>query len=430
MPDIFDQISIEEKTPHGDIFDQVTSEAPPAPLSEIGRHLGRTGSRITETLLGMPSDVLRLGQLGAQQLEKGAGKIREKIGLEPLETGIKKPGAPGSQELKELSTSIFGEKVVPQSPTESFIDDIVSDAAALALPVKGKIPFLRSIGTAIAGNIAVKGAEKAGVGEKGQAATKLGTFFLSGLTGKGNVKKYWKQQYKLADEAIPSGTKISTGNLNNNLRQFERDTLKKGGPTAAKGKVQEFFDSLFKKSQGGDMDLDELIQFKHDINQNRSGLYGKELSSTELRTTKKYYDDLANFVEVEIQTYGKQNRGFLKHWTNAQEAFSGFYQSKRVGNWISRAISFGKMGKGALLLAEAIFRPATLKATIPAFAAFKTGELLTRIFKNPTLRRFYGNLMKDAVKENKGGFIKNLRSMEKEIKKSDPDIFDSISTDK
>jgi len=77
---------------------------------------------------------------------------------------------------------------------------------------------------------------------------------------------------------------------------------------------------------------------------------------------------------------------------------------------------------------EAIFKPTALKATLPAVAAFKSGELLTRMFKNPTLRRFYGNLMKDAVSENKGGFIKNLRGMEKEINKSDPDIFDQLTS--
>ena len=87
---------------------------------------------------------------------------------------------------------------------------------------------------------------------------------------------------------------------------------------------------------------------------------------------------------------------------------------------------YGKLGHGALYLLEAIFKPAILKGTLPALGAIKTGELLTRMFKNPTLRQFYGNLMKDAINENKAGFLRNIKGMEKEIHKKDPDIFDSI----
>ena len=422
--------------PEGFVLDESTTvpfeefgemiEKKPSFKEELGRHTARTGARIGEALIGLPGDIGRLLQTGAEAVGTQAVKVREKTGLSPLKVTTAPPGVPGSQELKELSTKIFGKTVLPQTPREAFIDDIVGDAAVLAIPVKGKIPFIRSIGTAIAANLGAKVAEKLGLGEKGQAVAKLGTFFLAGLTGRGSVKKYWNQQYKLAQEAIPTDTRISTGNLNKKLRIFERENLLKGGPTAAKKKVREFFDDLSKKSERGSIEVDELLQFKHDINQNRSGLYGKELSRTELKVAKRYYNELASGIEDSIQSYGKKNPDFLKHWTNAQESFAGFQQSKRVGNWISRAIPFGKLGKGGLLILEALFKPATLKATLPGIAILKSGEILTRMLKNPTLRRFYGNLMKDAVKENAAGVVKNIRAMEKEIEKSDPDIFDEL----
>lgn len=411
-----------------DVFDEKEIEFSSS-LKEGGRHLLRSASRATESILGLPADVLKTAQLGAKGLEKGASKIREKIGLSPLESKEKPAGFPGSSELREISQKIFGEIVTPLSKKESFIDEVISDAAALAIPVKGRVPFIRSIGTSLVGNIGQEGAKQLGFGEKGQVAAKIGAFFLSGLAGKGNVKKYWKEQYKLAKESIPEGTQTSTRILDKNLRNFEQNVLQKGGPTPAKKKIKEFYEELKKKSLSGEMDVDELVQFKHDLNQNRASLYDKELSSTDRRVAKKYYDEIAQAIESQIEQYGKKDPSFLKHWESAQEAYSGFYQSKKVGNWIARHIPFGKLGKTSLLLLEGLFRPSTLPYTAGAYSAFKSGELLTRMFKNKTLRKYYANLMKDSINENKSGFLRNLKSMEKEMEENNPDIFDELAGD-
>lgn len=131
---------------------------------------------------------------------------------------------------------------------------------------------------------------------------------------------------------------------------------------------------------------------------------------------------MSKFLDESLASYGKENPKFLEHYKAANEAYGGFQQSKRVGNWISKAIPFGKMGKTSLLIAEAIFKPASLKATIPAVGIFKIGELVARMTRNPTLRKYYGNLMKNAVNENKAGFIKNLNAMEKEVNQNESDL--------
>lgn len=426
---------LDEKTPtnipelpEGFVLDQPpsrTEKPSKGVLGEIGRHAARTGSRIGESVLGLPSDILQVAQVGAGGLEKGAGKIREKIGLKPLETKERPPGVPGSEELKEISTKLFGEKVTAQSPTESFIDDIVSDASVLAIPVKGKIPFMRSIGTALAGNIGAKGAEQLGFGKTGQTAAKIGAFFLSGLAGKGNVKKYWKQQYKLAEDAIPSGDKVHTFTLDRKMDELTGE-LEKGISTPSKKFVRAPMKNIRKKIETGSVDVEELVQMKKDINELRGKLYKDLTGKKSIGYAQGKINDLSGLIDQEITKYGKNNPEFLKHYRNANEAYAGFNQSKRVGNWVKRILPLGKMGKGALLLAEAIFKPATLPYTLGGFGALKGSELLTRMFKNPTLRRYYANLVKDGIKENRAGFLKNIKSMEKELKKSDPDIFDEL----
>ena len=424
MPDIFDEISLEE-TPSGDIFDEIDYQAPPTPLREVGRHVARTGSRIAESLLGLPSDILQTAQIGARGLEKGASKIREKIGLSPLETKERPKGLPGSEDLRDISTKLFGEIVTPQTKKESFIDDIVSDAAVLAIPVKGKIPFMRSIGTALAGNLGAKGVEQLGFGEKGQAAAKIGAFFLSGLAGKGNVKKYWNQQYKLAEDSVPSRAKVETFAMERKLDRLERE-LERGISTPSKSFVKSPLDNVRKKIKKGTATVDELVQIKKDINEHRGKLYKDLTGKQSIQYAQGKINDLSGILDEEIAKYGRTNPKFYEHYKNANEAFAGYNQSRRVGRWINRQLN--KIGKPALLILEGVF-PKLIPGSAAGFVGLKAGELTTRILRNPTLRKFYGNMVKDAAKENSAGFLKNLKNMEEEIKKSDPDLFDLLASE-
>lgn len=397
-------------------------------LKETGRHVARTASRFGESLLGLPGDVLRTAGVGVKGLEAGASKIREKIGLSSRESTIKEPNIPGSQELKELSTKLFGEIVQPQSLKESFIDDIVSDASVLAIPIKGKIPFLRAIGNSIAGNVASKGAEQLGAGEKGQTAAKLGTFFLSSLTGKGNVKKFWNEQYGLAEKAIPKEATLDAFKLDRKLDKLSSE-LKKGAiETPSQKFVEKPLNELKKAIIDGELKVEDAVAAKKKINELRAGLFDEVKGSGGQKYARTKINDIANFLDESLETYGKENSKFYEHYKAANEAYAGFHQSKKVGKWINKAIPIGKLGKPAIILLEGLFKPAFLKSTIPAFAAFKGGELLTRMFKNSTLRNYYGNLMKSAINENTSGFLKNLKGMESEIKNSDPDIFDSLTS--
>lgn len=390
---------------------------------EIGRHTARTGSRIAESLLGLPADVLKTAQLGARGVEKLAGKTREKIGLEPLPTTEKKPPPIGSEELRKFSSKLFGEKVLPQSPTESLIDNIVEDASVLAIPIKGKIPFVRSIGSAIAGNLSQEAAKSMGVGEGGQAAAKLGTFFLAGLTGKGNVKKYWKKEYELADKAIPKRARLDATKLDNRLTKLERELRKGGIETPSQKFVEKPLKEIQKIIHEGELKVDDAVAAKKKINELRSSLFTDVKGKGGQKYARTKINEVANALDEALEIYGKENPEFFKHYKAANEAYGGFFQSKKVSNWIASKVPYGRMGKNAFFLMEAIFKPSTLKFTVPAYGLFKGGELASRLIKSPTLRKYYTNLVKSAIDENKTGVLKNLKALDQTIQKEDPDIF-------
>ena len=395
-------------------------EETPSLKEEVRRHTTRTGSRIVESLAGLPGEAKGMGLSLAKKGLENFGAPRAAKALKGFE-------GPTSESLRDLSTKIFGEKVTPHNEKEKLIDDIVSDAAVLAIPIKGKIPFARSIGTAIAGNVSEKVAKELGIGEKGQAAAKIGTFFLAGLSGKGGVKKYWKQQYKLADEAVPKRALMDSNKIDRQLDVLSRKLRKGGVETPSQKFVEKPIKDLQKLTRGGEMRVEDAVEAKKKINELRSSLFDEVKGRSGQKGARTRLNDIAAFLDEGLAKYGKENPTFMEHYKNANEAYAGFHQSKKVGNWISSAIPGGKKGKASLLLAEVLFKPASLKATLPGFAAFKGGELLTRMFKNPTLRKFYGNLMKDAIDENKAGFLRNLTQLQKGLQKTDPELFDELT---
>ncbi|MFP3859220.1 MAG: hypothetical protein ACLFUW_00210 [Bacteroidales bacterium] len=383
------------------------------------RHIIRSLSRAGESIVGLPGDLASMVQgLGIKGLEKVSGKDLSKV---KKATDVFLP--PTSKEIYDLSYKIFGEKINPQNEKEKFADDVISDLAVLALPVKGKIPFARSIGTALAGNITKETAKALGVGETGQELTKLGTFFLSGLIGRGGVKKYWNENYKKANEAIPDGAKVSSFGMERKIDKVER-TLKKGIETPSKKFVLSPLKEIRSKIKTGEVKVDELVQMKKDLNEIRGKLYSELPGKQSIKYAQGKINDVAEIIDSTLENYGKTNPSFLKPYKNANEAYAGFQQSRKVGNWMKRNLPFKNMSKGSFLILEAIFKPAALGATVPAYGVLKSGELLARIGKNPSLRNHYLNIIKAAANENKGGLLRHLSKLEKGLEKDYPEFED------
>ena len=393
----------------------------PGIKQEIRRHTLRSGSRALESLAGLPGDILSIPKkLASSAFSKLTGVPEEKV--EAFTKGI---GPPGSQELKKLTSSIFGKTVKPQSQKEELSDEIVSDAASLLLPIKGKIPFLRALGTAAFANLSGEGAKQLGLGEGGKSAAKLGSFFLSGLVGKGTVKKFWNQKYAEAEKAIPKEAKLDAFKLERSLDKLE-DTLKLGLETPSQKAVLKPLNELRGKISGGRLGVEEAVAAKRSLNEIREQLFDEVKGRAARRGAKTKLNDISKYLDESLEKYGQKNPEFYVPYKEANEAFSGFQQSKKVGDYIKRAIPYAKLGQIGTLAFEALFRPSLLPATLGGYGALKTGELLARMFKNPTLRKYYFGLLKSAASENKAAVLKNIRGIDKEIQNNPEEWGDVI----
>lgn len=418
----FQQIPKKEETSFTDI------------AKEGGRHVLRTGARVAETLVGLPGDIRDVSKFAGSWL---GDKARSLIGKDPLTDEQRsyieeemKPGdfdllgrltesLPTSSSLRENVTRKYTEDYLePQNEWERFADDVAGDFAALAIPVRGKIPFARSLGTSIFANA---GGEVAGAfgGEKVKDYTKLGLLFTSGMIGHkmGGVKKYINGLYNDMRAEVPEGAKVSSKQLAKELKKV-KSTLRKGDPSApSKQEAFKKIEAIQKKMKGGEIAIDEVLELTRNTNESIYGLGDLKRSENQLYSIRKALQDTS-------KEYGSQNAGFLEKLNEANQAFAATETSRNVGNFVRKNIKPRDYvhAAGVLGLEGAVLGAPTALTTIGAGAAVAataySAEIMKRIAKSPALRKYYQNVVTNSLKQNKAGLLRAVNQLDKGIEES------------
>ena len=386
-----------------------------------------------ETVAGLPGDIRDLGKFVGEWV---GDKARSMIGKEPLtdqeKNDIKeqmKPSdwdflgrltesLPTSHSLREgITRKYTGEYLEPQNAAEAFADDVAQDFAALALPIKGKIPFARSLGTSLVANA---GGEVAGAfgGEDAKNYTKLGLLFTSGMIGqnKGGVKKYINGLYNDMEASIPEGASVTTKGLSGKLNKIEA-VLRKGDPKdISKQPAMQKIDAIRNKIKSGSLDVDEVIELTKSVNESIYGLGELKRGQNQLYKIREALHDTA-------KEYGSQNPDFLSKWKDANQAYAATETSRRVGNWVKKNIKvkdYLHAGSALGLEAALVGAPAALGTAGAAGGVAATAysaEVLKRIAQSPALRRYYTNTVNSALKENKAGLARNIKMLNDGLEK-------------
>lgn len=399
--------------------------------SNIGRQAGRTGARIAETVLGAPR---ALGEFGEMLIpEKALKKGAEKIGLkEPVEKGlefVKKHAPyklfPKTEDIREnITKRLFGEKLEPKTKWEKKADELVSDFAALAIPLPGKqLSLLKPGLLALGGNAASDVVGKMGGTEKEKTYAKLGTIVAGSMINPGSAQKLGKSLYAQAKEARPTDAKIGAKNLLKNSESFEKQLLKGDPGASSKKKSLDLIKEIKSKIKNDNIEIEELEQFKRDINEARSSLY-ETFKSDKVgkKSAKRNLDMVSNLVDKSLKEYGKVNPEWEAFYRPANEVHGAIAQSHKARNNIMRVAK--KYGMHAILPALGIghFGGGPGMAGIVGSAAAGTAivgglEIGARFAKSPVLQKHYINLINSALKDDIVAMHENLKRLEKELKK-------------
>ena len=380
---------------------------------EIERNIAQGTSRIGETILGLPGDLSNF--------------VRGLFGDES-ETNL-----PTSKSLREKSEKYSLGYTKPQNEFEERSNEVLQDIASFMLPGSGKYNLVRNLGIPIVANLVKEGASYTGNEKLGDAA-KIGTMIMLDLMHHkaGGAKKYAGSLFDQSEKLVPEGAALRSEKLEKSLFDLEK-SLASGGSAPSTEKALKKVSEIKSKMKNGEIEINELIDFRKNINEIKTELGGYEVQLPKSIKKKAIanLDLVKNQIIKSLDEYGsKSNPEFGKLNKSANEAYAAYESSNKMAEFIKKsAKGFTKNpGTKALLslsgISGAYMYPGIVAkagiAAVPLYAGYETYKVFHQVMKSPTLRKFYGNILKGAAAGNASQVSKNVQALDKALEEESP----------
>ncbi len=387
--------------------------------SPFEQGLGQSLRSVGSTLSGIPGDTVKFAKGVAEKLPQGPGF------LQGIESPIQKHGKkyleqiPGSQEIKEMYDVATQGKYQPKSESEKFLQETASDITSLLST--GPKGVLKPIIAGLSGNVIKTTLEQLGVSSDKANLAKVGTILFTSLFNPKAAVDYASSLYAKATKA-GAGQSGNATNFMKNIEGFEKE-LAKGLTTdmPTKTPVLNALEDMKKNVVNGQLPIENFTELKRNLNTQRDAkIYSPEFMGKGVRPKlKENYAKASKILDDFATEYGKTNPEFLVPYKKANTVWGGIEASKKVSKNIGRHIKKLKPKSITDLAILAGTSPATLPGVIVGGTALKGFELMHKIAMNKELRKLYGSLVTEAVRDNSAGIVKNLHLMDKELSKKD-----------
>lgn len=419
------------------------------------RNVTRTGSRMVETVLGLPGDIVQFTKFIGEKLPQPPKLLQrdpnfvQKWGRQALEQ------LPTQKSLQGHSENWTDGYTAPQGPWEERSDEVFKTVSGLLtgggggtvaqgatqLPRWGQqiAKIGRFLGMAVASESAKEGVKLYGGSEAQGEIAKLGSLFLLGLTlprltGEANPENYLRSIYNERDALIPQGTMVTPTGLEHNLQNYINRTLRYGGPTPEKTQVGNILQQFLDRLSGRAVPMDELLEMYRDVNRNRAAVMAAtDLDKAGVRTARRYWGQAADIFNEAIEGYlAPISQDALTLHRAGNSGWASLAQSRKASNYIMDKIKGVPLKTGvATLFGGGVFYPATALKTLGGAAvgagALKSGEMAYRFLTNPTLRHYYNQVMMNAIRENGLETIKAIVQLDKHYQKELKDPNSSVN---
>jgi len=413
------------------------------------RNITRTGSRMVETVLGLPGDIVQFADFVGSSLPQVPSWMQQEPNFLQKSGNYLLNQLPTQQSLQKQSESLTGGYTAPQGSGEEVSDEIfktlanllsgteakqiVQGATSLGGAARQGKKLGRMLGQAIGAESAKEGVKLYKGGEGLQEAAKLGSLFVMGLTlprltGEVNPDRYLNSLYRERDALIPQGTMVTPSGLQSDLQAFIDQQLRRGGPTPEKTQVagiaQQFLDRLAQ----GPVEMDELIEMYRSVNRNRANVMAApDLDKAGVRAARGYWGRMAHMFNGTIEGYlGGISPEALRLHRSANSGWASMAQSKSASNFIMNKLKGVPLHTGvAALFGGGIFNPMGALQVVGGAAgaaglgtmAVKSMEMAYRFLTNPTLRHYYNQVLINAIRENAPATVHAVQKLDKSYQK-------------
>lgn len=384
-------------------------------LSQAGRGIARTASRVGEQIAGAPGDIFSLinDYIAKPLTELATGKE----GVPYEETYLGK-ALPTTAQHRKATTKQFGKYIEPKNDYEKFIDDVFQDATALAIPGSkgaklGKSTFsalAKSTGANVVGSLA----KDITADENKSGYAKLGSLFLFSLFDKPTAAKTVAELYKPLSEKVVNLKPVNALGLEANLTNL-KNKVSKGTLAPSEQFVVNEVDAILGKIKNGKITPEEAWAVKRSLNEKLSKvLFDIPRKSDQVRARKLTQTIFGDIDNVLKQT-AKQDPKFYKDLKAADKAFGTIAQSNLVSKYIENNLKYTPLSAGLMHAFSGSLGSTAATAVLP----YQVGKIMYRIAKSPVLAKHYMKTLVAAGKEDAIVMNREMKKLDQELQKEE-----------
>lgn len=379
--------------------------------TDIPRQIARSAARVGETAVGLPGDILDLASSGANWL-------REHL---PTPKSIKAdaeefPQLPTSKDVRKGLKKLTGSYLEPRSDVEKTADEYLQLATSLAIPgpktIAGKkvIEGIKRAGSLAGLSTATKeGLKYLGVDEDTANIASFAALAVPGLLKGEGPRNMASRLYKEAEQALPSDAVISSHKIVPHMEAVAK-VLERGTSTPSKSAAIKTARDIVDKGKSGMIDVEELTAFKRDINELMK-------DPALLRRSEKFLPQIGKEVDNLLEAYGKGNPGWIRKYRLANQIYGSVEKSRKASETLFKLTKHVKNPVTLLALGmiPAVGGIKAIAGLGGALATKKGYEIVHRIFTSPSLRKYYGDVVKEATKGNIKATAQLLRRFDEKL---------------
>lgn len=430
-----------QKENWGDFQSPMTYQGSVDPTADEGmfdyllRGRARLSSRIAEQILGAPGNIEKFVRNilpkfpeADRFLEKS---ISEYIGPENSKKFMDfgQQIFPTSTDLKKESNKLSKDYLSPKTKGESSLDEVVEDVASTFLTRRLPGGRLQQVANHFlipaAANVTKKVVNDLGFGEDNANLAKMAVWMPLSLANNINGSRYASELMNRGRNGFNQNQTVNVPNYQNHLNGVSRNMLH-GDPRSSL--AQQQITGIENDIANGRVSMRDLMTRYDAINAAKrdKGLFA--LNRGDRAAAVRNINQVRDVVRNQIDTLGAANPQALADWQNGVQAWATIHRSNAITNTIQNWAK-GPYAKILTGPATALFGVGSYGAvTHPLVAGtsgtiaaggYKTGQILYRMWNDPSLQNYYWNAINGALEMNAPVFFSNYDKLNKKLEEKD-----------
>jgi hypothetical protein len=323
---------------------------------------------------------------------------------------------PNTQDVNEFIDEFAGGALAPKGEAEKLGNELSEDIVN-SLINRAPKGIIRNFLIPGAGVIARKGLELLGAKPESQFMGKMLTNIGLDLASISNPRQMVANQINRSRRLIPQNEVMPINPRDIRFLDLLDRDLQSGGTapykTAALTKIQEMRDAI----QNNQISVRQVHDFYRTMNGLKSDFGAFSVEGASKPRHAFNVNRVQNLTRNMLNRYGRnQNPRFLREFRESNAAWASLEQSDDIARYIKQNYNKPFVSEGV----KAMFAKSNKAIPIAiGLSALERAQAVIQRLANPTLRRYYGNILRASTQRNAPLMISNLQKLDQASKKEE-----------